>query len=571
MPSLSQTHRPRRFAEVTGQAHVTETLRREVATGLLAHAYVFSGPRGVGKTTSARIFAQALNCQAPKEGEPCGACPPCLAFAEGKLLDVIELDAATHTGVDTIREAIIEHVRFAPTFGKAKVYILDEAHMLSTSSWNALLKTLEEPPSYAYFILATTEWHKIPATIISRCQRFEFKRISDEVLAERVRSLAEQEQWKVDPEVIRLIVSRADGCVRDAETLLGQLGSLGESHIDAAVAGLVIPPTHVPLAAGLMAHWAARDLGASLQEARRLMEEGIAILPLFEDLLLITRQLLLAGALPDRARGWAEGTGEERAMWPLVGKFSASELHDIALMLMERRKDVKTGIDPLFTLELASTMVVCKKVSGIENRVSSMGREEGEGIRHQGLGLRDEKISPVGAHSVRSESKANVIEKESVAPSLVTIQRVAEQVDSAQQGAISEPLTSDLSSLTSSPASPSDEDVIDLPTVRIKWSAIIRAIDEKNHSLPFILKISQPHEVQGKTLVIRFQYAFHRDKIITDVKNRRIVEECARAILQAPTLVVEGIVGEDAARAEERSSDMVSNILKAFGGQVVEG
>lgn len=562
MPSLSQTHRPRRFAEVTGQAHVTETLRREVATGLLAHAYVFSGPRGVGKTTSARIFAQALNCQAPKEGEPCGACPPCLAFAEGKLLDVIELDAATHTGVDTIREAIIEHVRFTPTFGKAKVYILDEAHMLSTSSWNALLKTLEEPPSYAYFILATTEWHKIPATIISRCQRFEFKRISDEVLAERVRSLAEQEQWKVDPEVVRLIVSRADGCVRDAETLLGQLGSLGESHIDAAVAGLVIPPTHVPLAAGLMAHWAARDLGASLQEARRLMEEGIAILPLFEDLLLITRQLLLAGALPDRARGWADGTSEERAMWPLVGKFSASELHDVALMLMERRKDVKSGIDPLFALELASASVVCTNVSSIQNRGSNTGKGERE-MKDQNAKAKNEELSIVRDPVVvepRVEQKADVIVKEISASPIDPIQHVSEPINQ-----VVEPVSTSESSVSSS------EDVIDLPTVRMKWSAIIRAIDEKNHSLPFILKISQPHEVQGKTLVIRFQYAFHRDKIITDIKNRRIVEECARAVLQAPTLVVEGIVGEDAARAEERSSDMVSNILKAFGGQVVEG
>ncbi len=564
MPSLSQTHRPRRFAEVTGQAHVTETLRREVATGLLAHAYVFSGPRGVGKTTSARIFAQALNCQAPKEGEPCGTCSPCLAFAEGKLLDVIELDAATHTGVDTIREAIIEHVRFAPTFGKAKVYILDEAHMLSTSSWNALLKTLEEPPSYAYFILATTEWHKIPATIISRCQRFEFKRISDEVLAERVRSLAEQEQWKVDPEVVRLIVSRADGCVRDAETLLGQLGSLGESHIDAALAGLVIPPTHVPLAAGLIGRWAARDLGASLQDARRLMEEGIAILPLFEDLLLITRQLLLAGALPDRARGWAEGTSEERAMWPLVGKFSASELHDVALMLMERRKDVKSGIDPLFALELASTMVACNKVSGIENQVSSMGKgmevKDQRGVTSKAV---SEELSvrhdPVIVDPV-VDLKADVTEKEVSVPMSNPVQDAPDSIRHPVEQASASPS-----------AASSDENIIDLPTVRIKWSAIIRAIDEKNHSLPFILKISQPHEVQGKTLVIRFQYAFHRDKIITDIKNRRIVEECARAVLQVPTLVVEGIVGEDAARAEERSSDMVSNILKAFGGQVVEG
>ncbi len=556
MPSLSQTYRPRRFAEVTGQQYVTETLRREIAMNLLAHAYIFSGPRGVGKTTSARIFAQALNCQAPVEGEPCGACPPCLAFAEGRLLDVIELDAATHTGVDTIREAIIEHVRFAPTFGKAKVYILDEAHMLSTSSWNALLKTLEEPPVYAYFILATTEWHKIPATIISRCQRFEFKRIPDDVLAERVRELAQREGWKVDEEVVSLIVSRADGCVRDAETLLGQLGSLGESHIDAAVAGLVIPPTHLPLAAGLMASWAVRDHGASLSEARRLVDEGIAILPLFEDLLGIARQLLLAGALPERARGWAEGTAEEKAMAPLVGQFSASELHDMALMLMERRKDVKSGIDPLFALELASTMVAKRDEW---NQTPSPSHEV--------------PARPSSGRSVAAASTSQpaflpsrpVSEPSKVDVSVPLESRVEPTIEAAS-ASLDVPAIIPLSA-----PSPVVEAVIDLPTVRVKWNTIIRAVDEKNHSLPFILKISQPHDVQGNTLMIRFQYPFHKDKIISDVKNRRIVEVCAREILNAPALVIEGIVGEDAVRAEERSNDMVTNILKAFGGQVVEG
>ncbi len=548
MPSLSQTHRPHRFTEVTGQTHVTETLRREVATGLLAHAYVFSGPRGVGKTTSARIFAQALNCLTPTEGEPCGACAPCKAFEEGRLMDVIELDAATHTGVDTIREAIVEHVRFAPTFGKAKVYILDEAHMLSTSSWNALLKTLEEPPAYAYFILATTEWHKIPATIISRCQRFEFKRIPNDLLAARVRELAEQEKWQVDEDVVRLIVSRADGCVRDAETLLGQLGSLGEAHIDVGVAGLVIPPTHLPLATGLMEFWSARDHGGSLTEARRLVDDGVALLPFFDDLLSIVRSLLQATALLETGKKWLEGSAEERAMAPLVGAFSAPELHDMALMLMERRKDVKSGVDPLFALELASTMVACGMLSSKPVPSKTVGILPPLPKRGSTQEIAPEVVSPPTVPSVTQE-----VEKMS-APVVAEHEPMASVVVEA-------PLE----------ASVQGDAIIDLPTVRIKWNTIIRAIDEKNHSLPFILKISQPHDVQGSTLIIRFQYPFHKDKIITDMKNRRIVEACAREILGVPTLVIEGIVGEDVARAEERSSDMVSNILKAFGGQVVEG
>jgi DNA polymerase-3 subunit gamma/tau len=473
-------------------------------------------------------------------------------------MDVIELDAATHTGVDTIREAIVEHVRFAPTFGKAKVYILDEAHMLSSSSWNALLKTLEEPPAYAYFILATTEWHKIPATIISRCQRFEFKRIADDVLAARVCELATREGWAVDEEVVRLIVSRADGCVRDAETLLGQLGSLGESRIDAALAGLVIPPTHLPLAAGLMQRWVKRDLAGALTEARRLADEGVALLPLFDDLLLIVRQLLQASALPERAKAWANGTAEERAMAPLVGSFSALHLHDFALTLMERRKDVKGGVDPLFALELVSTLVVCGMLERGNAPVAMSAPQPPPEVKRGTVVA----VSPAPAPVPQITPDA----PQPSASAPVVLQEVVPQVISSPEPVPSVPLPS-----VAPAVSEAGSGELDLSTIRMKWSAIIRAIDEKNRSLPFILKISQPHEVQGSVLVVRFQYPFHKDKIVADVKNRRIVEECARAVLGVSSLTIEGIVGEDAARTEERSQDMVTNILKAFGGQVVEG
>src|SRR5690349_18398249 len=173
--SLSRRYRPQTFADITDQQPIKETLRKEVETGKIAHAYLFSGPRGVGKTTTARIFAKALNCLKNKSGEPCNECAMCTDANEGRLIDLIEMDAASHTGVDNIREAIVEHVRFQPARAAHKVYILDEAHMLSTAAWNALLKTLEEPPSYAVFLLATTEKHKVPATIVSRCQQFDFK------------------------------------------------------------------------------------------------------------------------------------------------------------------------------------------------------------------------------------------------------------------------------------------------------------------------------------------------------------------------------------------------------------
>lgn len=336
MPSLSQIHRPKTFADVTGQGHVTETLRKEVATGTLGHAFLFCGPRGVGKTTTARIFAKALNCENPKDGEPCNACQACVAANEGRQLDLIEQDAATHNGVDDMRE-LIEHVRFAPLGGKRKVYVLDEAHMLTGSAWNALLKTLEEPPPYAFFIFATTEWHKIPATIVSRCQRFEFKRIPDAELSERVRFIAKAEGMKIDDDVVRLIVSRSDGCVRDAETLLGQLASLGAKELTLETASLVIPQGYGELAARLIDLWASRDHAASLREAQRLADDGIPLVPFFDDLVAEVRRRLVASADAPQA-------------------FTPGELNDLALLLFERRKDAKVGVDALFALQLAGTI-----------------------------------------------------------------------------------------------------------------------------------------------------------------------------------------------------------------------
>ncbi|MBI4139028.1 DNA polymerase III subunit gamma/tau, partial [Candidatus Uhrbacteria bacterium] len=250
--SLSRTHRPTRFKEITGQPNITETLRKQVAAGKTAHAYLFSGPRGVGKTTTARVLAKALNCERPDDGEPCGACARCRSNAEGSSIDIIEIDAASHNGVDHVRESILEHVRFTPVSNPYKLYILDEAHMLTGAAWNAMLKTLEEPPTYAIFMFATTELHKIPLTIQSRCQRYDFKRIPAEPLAARLRDLAAREGATLAPTVVDSIVRHADGCLRDAETLLGQLLTLGETNITEDVAGFVIPVSRMPRAAQLL-------------------------------------------------------------------------------------------------------------------------------------------------------------------------------------------------------------------------------------------------------------------------------------------------------------------------------
>ncbi|MFR3030287.1 MAG: DNA polymerase III subunit gamma/tau [Blautia sp.] len=219
--ALYRKFRPDNFSDVKGQEHIVTTLTNQIKTDRVGHAYLFCGTRGTGKTTVAKILARAVNCEHPIDGSPCNECPTCRAIREGTSMNVIEIDAASNNGVDNIRE-IREEVAYRPTQGKYKVYIIDEVHMLSTGAFNALLKTLEEPPSYVIFILATTEAHKIPITILSRCQRYDFRRISIETISMRLQELMDMEQIKVQQKAIRYVAKAADGSMRDALSLLDQ-------------------------------------------------------------------------------------------------------------------------------------------------------------------------------------------------------------------------------------------------------------------------------------------------------------------------------------------------------------
>ncbi|MBP7006138.1 DNA polymerase III subunit gamma/tau [Patescibacteria group bacterium] len=562
MPSLSQTHRPRRFSDVTGQQHITETLRAEVASGSLGHAFLFSGPRGVGKTTCARILAKALGCSAPENGEPCGVCPSCTTFQEGRAFDVIEIDAATHTGVDMIREAIVEHVRFAPA-GKRKVYILDEAHMLSTASWNALLKTLEEPPAYAFFVFATTEWHKVPPTIVSRCQRFEFRRIREPDMVARLKQISLAEGWNVEEEVLKLIASRAEGCLRDAETLLGQIGSLAEDgKITLATAGLVLPLSAYEYALTWLELCRDQKAALAAETLQSWYDAGVSFPTLVDDLLHTLKKLLLALSSPELAKPWQEGTEEEQRLAHLLPAWTAVQIHQLALILIDRRRDVKQGMDPVFVLLLAFTAAQQVK----QERTIPPAKPVPAAIAPVPV------IQPIAPKPV--EAPAPIVAPTPVLPPQ-EVPRVdpvvrPEPVISAPVVPKAEPIPEPSPIAAATPVS-SPEGGTDLATVRRLWNAYIRAVDEQNHSLPFILKISKPEKVEGPVLTIRFPYPFHRDKVIGDMKHMRIAEACARQVFGAPDMRLEGIVlGPDETGDASTPQDTVGNLLKAFGGSVVE-
>lgn len=297
--ALYRKFRPDCFEDVKGQEHIVTTLRNQVKAERVGHAYLFCGTRGTGKTTIAKIFAKAVNCEHPIEGSPCGECASCRSIAAGASMNVIEIDAASNNGVDNIRE-IVEEVSYSPAEGRYKVYIIDEVHMLSIGAFNALLKTLEEPPSYAIFILATTEVHKIPITILSRCQRYDFRRITIDTITARLQELMEAEQIQVEEKALRYVAKTADGSMRDALSLLDQCIAFHfgqELTYDKVLDVLGAVDTEV--FGRLLVHVLQRDVNGCISLLEEIVMQGRELAQFVTDFTWYLRNLLLVKSSED--------------------------------------------------------------------------------------------------------------------------------------------------------------------------------------------------------------------------------------------------------------------------------
>lgn len=503
--SLYQKYRPQTWADVTDQNHVKVTLGHEITRGQISHAYLFIGPRGVGKTTIARLLAKSVNCENRKEDspEPCNECQACKRMSSGQSFDIIEIDAASHTGVDNIRENVLETATVTAGHGKYRVFIIDEVHMLSTAAFNAMLKMLEEPPEHVIFILATTEVHKVPATIISRCERYDFKRIPADAIRERLQVLSEREGVKVDKEVLTAVAEHAEGSLRDAESRLGQVLSLGLKEVTFDEATLVLPRSDLATVSELIQFCLEKRVGDALKLINTFVEQGGSITVLMYDCLQWLRTLLLLKASQQLDMFSVTAVGERQQL--LLKQAELLTIQEARRMLdifMARRRLIAESPIAQLPIELAVIEI----------------------ISDGGIGGSGGAMKPIPQPT----------QVQPAIPPTAPTTPVAEQEKKPKKVEKSEPEKN---------VSHGKGDLnLAAEELQTRWGSILDKVKEHNHSLSFVLASTVPMQVRQGSLEVKVQYAFHRDRI-DEPKNRKLISEAASDVLGS-LVVVEPILND---------------------------
>ena len=382
--ALYRKWRPQTFDQVVGQKHITETLKNQVRTGRLSHAYLFIGTRGTGKTTCARILAKAVNCEHPVDGNPCGVCPACRGITEGSVMDVVELDAASNNGVDNVR-TLREEAIFSPATVKKRVYIIDEVHMLSMQAFNALLKILEEPPEHLMFILATTELQKVPATILSRCQRHSFKRIDTPVITEYLEYIAGQEGFTLEHDAAELIARLAEGGVRDALSLLDQCSASEKIDLEAVYSAMGLAGNR--RVAELLDHILRHNTEAALKAFSGMWMDGKDPVSLLTELSNLLRDVLMLHVAPKGALELISGAFDTGTLREFAGRMTTEELLCAMNTLQRTLSTVKDAKNTRNAAELCLVSLcnstLGESVAELRARVSRLERQMEEGVVRQ--------------------------------------------------------------------------------------------------------------------------------------------------------------------------------------------
>ena len=396
--ALYRKWRPKTFADVVGQEHITETLQRQVAEGRLSHAYLFTGTRGTGKTTCAKILARAVNCEQPENGNPCNRCPSCLGIESGRFLDVVELDAASNNGVDSVR-ALRDEAIYSPAQVKKRVYIVDEVHMLSTPAFNALLKILEEPPAHLMFILATTELHKVPATILSRCQRFSFRRIRPQDIVGRLNYIAGQEHIDLKEDGAALLARLSDGALRDALSLLDQCAAAGGA-IDAPAVLDALGLAGNVQTAQLMSLILSRDTRGALELLGKLYDGGKDVGAVLGELSTLSRELLIRATAGEGGESLLSGAYDSATLENLSRQGTSARFIQLCTLLQETAAQLQFSVNRRTDAELCILKLCDETLSGdlaaLNARIARLEEQIAAGVQ---FAARNAASAPVAAQA----------------------------------------------------------------------------------------------------------------------------------------------------------------------------
>ena len=542
--SLYRKYRPQTFGEILGQDHVSRTLANAISEDRVAHAYLFTGPRGTGKTSTARILAKALNCETGPTPSPCGKCDACVAITEGSSLDVIEMDAASHSKVDETRE-ILAGVPLATSGGRRKVYVIDEVHMLSAAAFNALLKTLEEPPGHVVFVLATTEAHKVLPTIVSRTQRFDFRRVGVEELETHLAHIAKLEEIDVATEALSAIARHAEGSVRDALSVLDQLRSFG-GHVSAdEVQGMLGHRTEDALR-DIFDAIAAEDLAEVFSKLQQIVAQGADARQLALDAITHARSMLLLKTAA-KENALLEMSGEDVALLSTQAEsFSAGSLLRVIDLLSGAVTEMRNSPEHRLLLEIALVRSASPDTdpaaSGLLGRIERLERR---------MGIAGEPSAAKGP----AEQAHIQATSASPAPEVAPAPTPAPEVAPAPTPAPTEPVPAPQSLMAPRPA-PADREEdrttspepaptattqsagaggtvpaeIGLGHIKDAWDATLKEVNNRSKRVWGLLSPSRPIEFEGTDLVVEVQFDFHRASM-SEQRNKDVLADSLHAAL----------------------------------------
>lgn len=552
--ALYRVWRPNRFDDLIGQHHVTTTLQNAMIHEKLSHAYLFTGPRGTGKTTVARLIAKTMNCEKAPTPEPCNECVNCLSIMDGSNPDVIEIDAASHRGIDNIRD-LRDKVKYAPSQAKIKVYIIDEVHMLSTEAFNALLKTLEEPPRHVMFILATTEPHKLPGTIISRCQRFDFKQISNQAMVERMKMITEQEGVKADDYALALVARAAEGGMRDALSILDQVIAFSENEITIDDVLAVTDTVSDTFLSQTVTAFLNQHVEEALRIVNEVIDNGKDPMRFIEDLIFYLRDLLLYQTAPSLV-DVQERASRDDAFRKLAEQATKPWLYSVIEMLNDSQQNMKWTTNKRVFLEVAFVKI-CHHQQ-VNNELLEELQKKVNALESEVMRLKNEGI-PTSEKSSKALSQERLIQR----PSRVrkqTFVEVENMLKSASKQALSK--------------------------LQSVWGTVMETIRKEKISAHAWLKDSRPVACSDDTFLLAFPYEMH-SQMASKEQIRTTVEQAVHHIYKQPlrmlTIVdsdweivkqkfIQSQQQEEGHKEQEEKQDdpLIAEAKRLFGEEIIE-